>query len=150
MPKKKPPPAPRHHEWDRNAYWEDDDTDSGTDTESLGGRSAAAVLADMLLSLLFAGTLSARMVCTLAFWCVKAGCQGTEVTRLSFRPGAPTGHYQRHLDTVLDIDPRKLNHTTKIPIPGYAKHSLCRTVRDTPVQVIHDVLDEEMSLARSI
>ena len=146
MPKRKPAPTHKPHQWERNAYWEACGTESDTDAdaENIEGRSAGAVLADLLPSLLFAGTLSARTVCIIAFWCMKAGCEGAEVARLSFRPGAPSGHYQRHLDTVLDIDPRKLKHTTDIEVPGYEKHSLCRSVRDTPVQVIHNVLDEEM------
>eukprot|EP00969_Alexandrium_andersonii_P049362 2166627-Alexandrium_andersonii.AAC.1 len=67
------------------------------------GEEASQNLRDMLLQLLYLHKLSARSVCTIAYWAEKAGAVGA-VRALSFRPNAPSGHFQRHIDQVTGVN----------------------------------------------
>ena len=57
---------------------------------------------DLLLDLKVKGKLSAKDVCTLCWHAKHAGAQGP-AQDLAFRPDAPTGHFQRHLDTCTGV-----------------------------------------------
>ena len=70
--------------------------------EADDGEAAASSLelADYLYSLRVNGSLSARDVCVIAWFGQKAGLKGA-ATDFAFRPDAPSGHYQRHLDAIV-------------------------------------------------
>jgi hypothetical protein len=72
------------------------DSDSESDFDQI---SAGAEFVNLHLHLYLNRTLSAKDFCVGMFWAAKAGIP--EATDLGFRPDAPSGHYQRHLNTVL-------------------------------------------------
>ena len=80
--------------------WNDDRSDSATDSESEVDEAvdAGRAFIDLLLSLLTCGRLSAKNVCILCWWASKGGLAAAR--DLAFRPDAPSSHYQRHIDCV--------------------------------------------------
>ena len=58
---------------------------------------AGTALADLLLQLHREGLMTAKHTCLISHYAHKAGACG-RVAEYAFRPGAPSGHYQRHLD----------------------------------------------------
>lgn len=131
------------HSWeDRDWSSEEGSGSEEEEGEPPVGAGAGDQLVAFLLHLYFAGLgLSARSLCLVCYWAARAGAAGA-VTRFAFRPNAPTGHYQRHLDSVLLVRTRG-DAYYKIGVPMHLKHELGRRVRDTPVQVPHEVLDAE-------
>jgi hypothetical protein len=109
---------------------------------------AGTCLADLLLSLHVDGRLSAKAVCTLAYWAAKAGAHGP-VRDLAFRPSAPTGHYQRHLDSAVRLRGQPEDFTV-LRVPGHSKHSPHRTVQDISVMPPHECLHKEVTMDPSI
>ena len=62
---------------------------------------------------------------------------------MAFRPTAPSGHFQRHIDTI--VNPGEvLGNTYTILVPGYDKYEMGRTVLKIPVLPPHEVLQEEI------
>ena len=109
------------HDWEKCDHpWEDDgddddlrhfddsssDEDEGIDWNKVSPEEAGDELAEQLLAMLNRGQLSARGVCTLSFLATKAGAQGP-VQKLAFSPAAASGHFQRHLDSVLGYQSEK-------------------------------------------
>ena len=60
-----------------------------------------AGLEEYLVERWLKGSMTAKEICTIAWWATAAGATGF-VTTLSFRPDAPTGHFARHLRTVFE------------------------------------------------
>ena len=124
--------------WD-DANW-NDTTDDESDGDEVSPAAATELMIDAVLNLVFAGSLSAKSACVIFWWAGKAGLDN--VRRWGFRPDAPTGHYQRHLDSLLGSR-RQRQERYHVNIPGYQKHSRGREIRKTPVQVPHEMLDAE-------
>eukprot|EP00969_Alexandrium_andersonii_P232848 10280441-Alexandrium_andersonii.AAC.1 len=76
------------------------------------------------------GKLSARDVCVLCWHASQAGIQGP-AQELKFRPDAPTGHYQRHIDVVTQAT-SSVEGVYTLTVPAHDKHSLTRTSLDLP------------------
>ena len=93
----------------------------------------------MLLDLLFAGKVAAKHLCVLCFWASKAGVKAAGP--YAFRPDAPSGHFQRHLDLVLGA---KVADTYEIALPGHHKFDVSRTVHDNVVLAPHELLHSEV------
>ena len=99
-------------------------------------------LADYLLELKNKRILAASNVCIIAFYCVRSGVPGSSLRNLAFRPNAPSGHYQRHLDTVLADDADGLMST--LTIPSFDKVTGIRTTYNVSVLHPHEVLADEL------
>ena len=130
-------PAPR---------WEipdmaDSSEDESSDDDNVTQEGAARLLIDFVLDFVFPGTLSAKSACIIFWWAGKAGVSAC-ADRWGFRPDAPSGHYQRHLDAMLGI---KLHDRDRycVDVPAYQKHHRGRHLRRMPVQIPHEVLDAE-------
>jgi hypothetical protein len=65
------------------------------------------------------------------------------IRKFSFRPNAPTGHYQRKMDTVLGFA-RERRRLYNVAVPGHAKHDLSRTVHSIPCIPPHEAIAELM------
>ena len=89
------------------------------------------------------GSLSAKAVCTLAFFATKAGAQGF-VKRLSFNPDAASGHFQRHIDSVLlfSEDKKKLYELT---CPGHTRYDKDRVTHTIHTVPLHEALANEVA-----
>ena len=115
---------------------ESDDEDF-PDVEVAGEELAAA-----LVGLYLAGKLTAKSLCNLAWWAKHAGAKG-RVAELAMRPSSPTGHFQRHLDSVLSFNDSE-GHLLRIPIPGHSKFDASRTTSQVPVLPPHEALHREI------
>ena len=97
-------------------------------------------LLEYMLQLLMQRTLNARQFC-IAFFHI--GKLAPSVAQFGFRPDAPSGHYQRHLDTVLE-------HSTKsdklyaFAAPSHATGALGRSMRTLYTVPPHEALATEM------
>ena len=121
--------------------WEDDDETSEGDIEDEEAE-AGKVLVDILLSLVIAGAMSARVLCTICWWAWKAGCRGEAVKKFAHCPDAQSGKFQKKIDRKMGVDLSKASY--RIPIPTYAKGGLVRTTPPTPVELPSEVLAEEL------
>ena len=65
----------------------------------LSPEEAGVELVELLTELYFNGKLTAKHLCTLAWWAHKSGIASAK--SLAFRPDAQSGHFRRHLDSVL-------------------------------------------------
>ena len=68
------------------------------DYTSVPPEVAGEELVNMIVSLKFAGVISAKQACVLAYWASKAGSSG-HVSKLAMRPDQASGEYSRHFDT---------------------------------------------------
>ena len=115
----------------------------GTQEEREKKQEAGNELAELLLQLRLEGQLSAKHVCTIAYWASKAGAVGPAAT-LAFRPDAPTGHFQRRLDSVAGLRGCSGVHYA-LPVPGHSKHSQDRVVHSVKVLLPHECLHKEIA-----
>ena len=117
--------------------------DDSSDDEFSTRNEASLQLADFLMSLNVRGKLSAKDVCTIALLAKQCGATGP-VTDLSFRSDAPSGHYQRHLTAVLNLD-APLERAYTMQIPAREKHTIERTTIGIPVMPLtHESIAEEL------
>ena len=80
-------------------------------------------------------TLNARQFCMAMYWAGKAGI--CDAGPYGFPPGKRSGHYQRHLDTVME-DRKQMEHLYCISVPGHNKADLSRTAHTVPVIPPHE------------
>lgn len=138
----------RGHSWEEQANRADDFNWDSSDDENLTrepeGAEAGNLLIDFLMTLHYEGKLSARSVCVICWYASKAGALG-EVGNYGFRPNAPTGHCQRHLDSRTGINMKaEMAQRYNIGLPMHAKHDDSRTTHDMVVEVPHEALNEEV------
>ena len=126
------------HPWEvraaaRLARGGDGDSDSEDDAPP-EGEAAATELTHLLVSQLLAGKMSAKTVCSIAYWASRAGARG-DIEKLSHRPDAPSGHFQRHLDSVLGTKVSELRKSMyHIRLPGLqTKNDSSRSTHLQPV-----------------
>eukprot|EP00969_Alexandrium_andersonii_P040114 1757590-Alexandrium_andersonii.AAC.1 len=129
-----PVPTPDLHEGSDEEDFEDD--------EFVTGAAAGERLSEMLLHLYYHAKISAKQLCTLAWWCHGAGAVGF-VERLKLNPNTiSTGHFQRHLDSVLQLDASGRGKL-KLQVPSFRKFDLTRELVPTIVQAPHEMLAAE-------
>ena len=133
----------------RDGFWDAERADP-TEPHLATGEEAGDLLINFLLDLHFHGLMSAKTLCVIAWYSSKAGAVGN-IGSYGFRPNAPSGHYQRHLDTCLCVDmkaERSWRYT--VPVPGFHSHDFMRTTHDTLVNVPHESLHSELGSDSSI
>lgn len=137
------------HPWEASSDSDGDrhwDSDASSDDESpwdkMDRSQCGDQLAEELLSLQNRGALSARAVCVLAFWATKAGAQGF-VEKLGHRPAAASGHYQRHLDSVLQRSEAK-KELYEVAMPGHSRYDRDRVSHTVRVMPCHEQLANEL------
>ena len=142
----------RAHSWEepargsRHRWEEDDDPAPDSDEEPAAPEDDPAVAAEMfldqMLGLYFNSTISAEKLCTTCYYAGLGGMPES-VSRLGFRPGAPSGHYQRYLDRVLEFS----KHRTKIyqlEVCGQRKSDISRTSYSLPIMPLHEIVQEDI------
>lgn len=142
--------APSAHSWEARAAAFDaarppgPDSEEEEDWEKVSGPAAGDLFLEELYSLHFAGKLSARSLCVLCWHASRAGAQG-EVAKHGFRPDAPSGHYQRHLDAIAGISmSSQLSWRYTVSTPQHTKASCSRAAHSLAVTVPHEALNEEI------
>ena len=116
------------HSWEEgDAPDEDRDADSSGSEGDAPELTAGQQLVEHALNLYLNRALSARDFCVQMWWAGKGGIQ--EATLYGFRPDAPTGHYQRHLTSVLPFlrDRSKLYGIT---VPSYNANDFARSTHE--------------------
>ena len=146
------------HSWEDPAHdWEDDGapcaSESDSDSVGWGGdysesededaepRSPAQNFIDEMVVYVMNRTLNARQLCTLMRLAAEGGM--AECKKYGFRAGAPSGHYNRHLKSVLGLsaDASKFYQLT---IPAHLKASMSRSMFCLPVVPPHEALAKEL------
>ena len=130
----RPRPTPSHS-WDRPATpWGEGDVDgfgpacSDSDAEVIPPTTAGDDFVSCLLGLFNERTLNARQLCELCWHASAAGVR--ECAPYKFRPGAPSGHYQRHLDKVIASRVRDARVFCEVQVP--VTGSMISTRHSTP------------------
>jgi hypothetical protein len=108
------------------------------------GAESGDIMAQLLLSMLFNGKMSAKNVCIVSYWAQKKGAQG-KVCELAQNPCSPSGHFQRRLDSVLGFNVKVMRRTYyHVDMPCLRKCDLSRSVHPMPVQAPHECLHKEV------
>ena len=92
--------------------------------------------------------LSAKQVCLLAFFAHGPGCCGS-VADLAFAPGKQSGHYQRHLDTVLKTD-LDVSALYTLEVPSYNRYEGIRGTTPVYVYPPHEAFAAEVRANASL
>ena len=124
------------------------EADSDLDEEGINDQEAAHAFVDFLMSLKMRGKLSAKDVCVLCWYGSRCGLAKPGAD-LAFRPNAPSGHYQRHLDSVTEMS-SKLKGACMIVVPSFDKYSMSRCVLNIPMIPLHEALQGELEEDPSI
>lgn len=121
-----------------------DDSDEEMPEAEITGEEAGNFLVDFLLGLHYAGKLSARSLCVICFYASRAGAAG-KVGSFGFRPEAPSGHFQRHLDAANGINMnQQLSWRYSVGVPLHDKYDRSRNQHALLVNVPHEALNEEI------
>ena len=132
---------------DRIPSWEDrepidPDHDSSSDEEwdysKATAEQAGSMFIEMLLTMLYAGQMSAKCMCLLCYWTGKARA-GSYVASFGFRPDAPSGHYSRHVDTVTGVKLKQSSaRRCAVIVPQHSKHDHSRTAHTMYMNAPHE------------
>ena len=96
---------------------------------------------DYLLDLQASDKLSAKSVCVLCYFAGLGG-KGNHVKELGLRPDAPSGHYQRHLDSKLQFK-HHVEQQYNLPLSGLRRGDATRTTFEVAVVPCHESLAQE-------
>jgi len=123
--------------------WGDSDEEDPPISNPVGD-DAANLLIQFLFSLHYAGKLSARSLCVICWYASKAGGVG-DLETYGFRSDAPSGHFQRHLDSVTGVDMKaQLSWRYTVDVPRHDKYDEGRTEHGLLVTIPHEALNEEV------
>ena len=127
------------------------DASEGSQAPGLQTDDAEEAFGDYLLDMRIRGKISSKDVCLLSWFAMKAGLnsEGGAVSRLAFRPGAPSGHYQRHLDSVTEMT-SKLEDAYLADVPGFDAAHGGRCKLHMPFLPLHESLQAELEADPSI
>ncbi len=119
---------PRYSWEAERPYWDD-----GDETAANSHLHASQMLIEFLVHLLLEGKLSAKSLCTIAYFATAAGAQGV-VRQYAKDPGGQSGSFQRHIDSVMGVDLGRMRKSMyHISTPGLDKHDAGRSTHDMPV-----------------
>ena len=121
--------------------WQATGSDEETSDDEVSAESAGEIFSSYVLDLLYKGKISAKDACLVFYWAHLSGAPD-RVGQLGFPPNKPSGHYQRHLDCVLQTKMHGEWYT--VQVPGHNKHDQSRCVRPTPVLLPYDEVVEEV------
>lgn len=129
--------------------WEVDDDgpgwagDGGSDSdlgEDVYNEEAGRFLTAFLLSQHFAGKLSAKSLCIIAWWASRAGAKGS-VADFALNPKSTGGHFQRKVDTVCGVSLKK-HKFYEVSVPSHSRADYSRTSLPHPMRLPHEVVEE--------
>lgn len=126
------------HPWEGDAV----DADPLSDDSDAEATRPADELVQYLVDLLLNRTINAKHYCNIMRLVANAGVH--EVREHGFRDDAPSGHYSRHLNTVLGFDADSTRLYT-MSVPGRSRRQAGRTEHKFFVVPPHEQLFEEMA-----
>ena len=112
------------------------------DRDDLRGAEAGDELADFLLELHYAGRMSAKTLCIIAWFATHAGAQGS-IDKLALKPSSSSGHFQRKVDRSQGVNLRD-HRFYLINTAGRRKWDVSRAVYQTPMRLPHEVIESEL------
>ncbi len=131
-------------EWEEDDPWTSDgysDGDAPFDPTRCSPTRAGELLADCLIEMKLAGSLSAKHVCTIAWWAHKAGACGP-VDVLKWRPDdASSGHFHRQFDKAAGSSLHTTCEFYSLPLATHSRSSATRVLKDVQVLPMHETLD---------
>ena len=107
------------HAWEHDSEPSRVGSDSGSDSNSAEELSPGSELVGYCTNLYLQRSLTARDLCTIMHWASEAGVE--EAKPLAFRPDAPSGHFQRHLNTSLTALTEHQPSLYETEIPSFDK-----------------------------
>jgi len=126
---------------------EDSDNELEFDPESNPDHAAEAFIEE-LLHIYTMSAISAQMLCALCHYASKGGLRG-RAKDYAKPPGAPSGHYQRHLDRQLGFDAVKAK-LYELKVPAIRRAGMSREVLDIKVRNPHESLEAEYASSPTI
>ena len=111
-------PSNLRHAWESPTPCSSDSSDSDSETGNNDSDPAKQLLA-FCTDLYLVKSLTARDFCTIMHWCNQCGIH--QAAPLAFRPNAPSGHYQRHLNATLPVFTANKDCLYKLDIPSFDK-----------------------------
>ena len=149
--------------WFKKAAWEDDlmftiagksssgsmepqeDGASSEDEcafEEVVDEAAGDELANVLLEMHYAGRMSAKTLCIVAWYAARAGAKGA-IGNLALRPSSSSGHFQRKVDRSQGVN-LKAHGFYLVDTPGQRKWEMPRSIYPTPIRLPHEVVEAEI------
>ena len=109
------------------------------------GAEAGGELVDFLMTLHLGGKLSARSLCTIAWWASRAGALG-RISDFALRPDDKgTGHPTRTIETATGVRVKDFRKDMfHWPVPGLAKYDLSTSKHSMPLQLPHEAIEQEV------
>jgi hypothetical protein len=136
------------HSWEEADPWSSDSDDDGSaafDPNLVTVEEAGNLLADALIDLKLSGAMSAKQVCTIAFWAHKAGAVGP-VEDLKWRPDdKSTGHFHRQFDKATGSSLHSAHEFYDVRMPTASRATSDRVMRAVPMLPLHEVLHNEFT-----
>jgi hypothetical protein len=130
-------------QFEQRHLWDMDPDGAEGDEAADDAGAAGQELADFLINLKQIGRLSAKDVCMISYYGKLSGLTGP-AAEFSFRPDAPTGHYNRHLNTVMRFN-EVLSDSYAMEVPAYNKYDLERTTICMPCLAPHESFADEVA-----
>ena len=122
-----------------NAGWDESDASSDDFDNPVPPLEASQQLLDYLLWSNQRGHMTARQVCTVAFWASKAGATALEV--LAVNPRSTGGNFQKKVDTYMASTLGSQRDATYVaPVPAQIHSTGCRDIFDLHTMPPHEVL----------
>ena len=143
-----PAASSSQHPWEdssehvpRPAVQPQDDSASDSDCAGEFAEDPQREFVNFLVLLLLTRTLNAREFCTIMWWASRCGLAAAST--YGFRPGAPSGHFQRHCKTVVE----PLHSTVclyEVETPGSSSSKLSRGKVNVPIVPAHEAIDADL------
>ena len=132
----------RDNEPDMPLTWSDvGSSDDDVDPKRHGREKLVHLFGDFLKQMYLDGPISARVLCTICFYCSLLGIGGI-IRRLGLKPNSPGGHPSRKVKRVFKIK----KDDTRIywmRLPGHSKSCLSRVCHNLPTNPPHESIDRE-------
>eukprot|EP00959_Pyramimonas_sp_CCMP1952_P246215 5146436-Pyramimonas_sp.AAC.1 len=109
--------------------------------------AASSALYKYLLEM-YAGSrpMTAKDVCSIAFFCKQAGMEGQTAT-LALNPGRNKGgNFQKHLGRVIPRKPESNYYWIEVPTAGRGG----RTIKEIPIVPAHEAIQTEVDTTESL
>ena len=127
----------------------DEPMDAESSAEAELGPSPTDEFIALMVNLVISREVSAKVFCTAMFWASKAGIPAA--AKYGYKPDAPSGHYNRHLRTVLGCYSKenyaKLYH---LLVPSTSTEGLGRDAHSLAALPPHEVVAEDAVADRAM
>ena len=104
-------------------------------------RTPGAEMVDYCTKLLHERSISSKDFSIIMHFAGLAGVQ--EAVPFGFRPDAPSGHYQRHVNSALGLSHNR-NKFYNVTVTGHSKADLSRTPHKCPTFVPHEMVEDNI------